>query len=262
MTGSIMEGRWRNGAVERCGPITRAFLPYSVSGSTLAWAATLRAAAPYQAERKREAGEERLILRAADVRTWARRGPGGCLLFFLIDGSGSMAAWKRMRQTKSAVLALLVRAYQRRDRFAFLVFRGTSAELVVPPTRGLRTARRVLEELAVGGTTPLSHGLAAAARLIHNQQRRRARQPIWTILLTDGRANVPIGRGDPWSEALTQARLLRSCGEEFLVVDTETGWPRFHRAVELAQVLGAACHSVEEILGQPLLDQHGLPAAG
>jgi magnesium chelatase subunit D len=181
---------------------------------------------------------------------------------FVIDGSGSMAAWKRMRQTKSAVLALLVGAYQRRDRIALLVFRGTSAELVLPPTRGLRLARRVLEELAVGGTTPLAHGLAAAGRLICEQQRRQTRQPIWTILLTDGRANVPTGQGDPWSDALTQARLLRSRGGEFLVVDTETGWPRFHKAAELARVLGAVCHSVEEVLGQPLPASYGLPAAG
>jgi magnesium chelatase subunit D len=245
---AIVEGRWRNGAARRYGPLAGPVLPTSAMGSMIAWAATLRAAASYQAERRAEGTDERIILRAADVRLWKRWGPAGYLLLFVIDGSGSMAAWKRMRQTKSAVLALLVRAYQRRDRIAFLVFRGTSADLVLPPKRGLQQARRVLEQLPVGGTTPLAHGLAAAGRLIRQQQRRQARQPIWTVLLTDGRANVPIGKGNSWSDALTQARLLRSQAGEYLVVNTETGWPRFHRAVELAQVLGAVCSSVEEVL--------------
>jgi magnesium chelatase subunit D len=259
---SLVAGRWRKGATKRLGPITSPFRLYSASGSTVAWAATLRAAALYQADRRREAANAPILLRPADLRTWSHRGPAGYLLLFVIDGSGSMAARKRMRQTKSAVLALLVRAYQRRDRVAFLVFRGTRAEMVLAPTRGLRTARRVLEELAVGGTTPLAHGLMAAGRLIHHYQRRQSRQPIWTILLTDGRANVSANGGDPWHDALAQARMLRSSGGEFLVVDTETGWPRFHRAVELAHFLGAPCYPVDDVLGQPLPDWHGLPAAG
>ena len=47
---------------------------------------------------------------------------------------------------------------------------------------------------------------------------------------------------------------LAACATECLVVDTETGWPRFGRAAELAQVLGAPCLQLEEVLGRPLLD--------
>jgi magnesium chelatase subunit D len=203
-----------------------------------------------------------MIVRAADVRSWPRRGPGGCLWLFVIDASGSMAAWKRMRQTKSAVLALLVQAYQHRDRIAFLTFRGTAAEMVLPPARGLQTARQVLEELPVGGTTPLAHGLLAAARFIHNRRRRESQRPITTVLLTDGKANVPLTKGDPWQDALAQARALRTGRSEFLVVNTEIGWPRFSKAVDLASVLGADCLGVEEVLGRPLPDWHPFAAAG
>jgi hypothetical protein len=40
------------------------------------------------------------------------------------------------------------------------------------------------------------------------------------------------------------------------VVDTETGWPRFGRAGELAQALGARHLPLEDVLGRPLSD-HG-----
>jgi len=247
---SIAEGRWRIRAAQQVGSAggaTRCYRP----GDALAWAATLRAAAPYQGEREQR--ERLIVLRPTDLRGRRRRGPAGCLLLFVVDTSGSMAAWRRMRQTKAAILALLVQAYQRRDRVALLAFHGESAELVLPPAHGLTAARRALEELPVGGATPLAEGLAAACRFLRREQRRRPRQPVWTVLLTDGRANVACA-GDPWIDALRQARVLASCTTECLVVDTETGWPRFGKAAELAGTLGAPWLALEEVLGRPLPD--------
>jgi magnesium chelatase subunit D len=188
----------------------------------------------------------------------------GCLLLFVIDASGSMAAWQRMRQTKSAVLSLLFQAYQQRDRVAMLAFHGVSTEVVLPPSRGIRAARTALEQLPVGGTTPLAHGLATARRLLRLEQRRQPRQPAWTILITDGRSNVPLAAGTTpcggadetaWQDALVQTRALAAYGSECLVVDTETGWPRFGRARELAVVLDAEYLGLEEVLGRPLRDR-------
>jgi magnesium chelatase subunit D len=250
----VLAGRWKTGGaqrrVARVGPVAG----YQ-SGAALAWAPTLRAAAPYQGERRGNGDAPWLILHAADLRAWPRRGPVGCLLLFLVDASGSMAAWRRMRQTKAAVLALLVQAYQRGDRVALLAFRGGGADLVLPPRRGLLAARHALENLPVGGSTPLAGGLGAARRLIRAQQRRDARQAIWTVVLTDGRANVAMASRDPWQDALAEARRLASCRTACLVVDTETGPTRFGRAGELARALGASCLPLEGVLGRALPDR-------
>jgi magnesium chelatase subunit D len=251
LAASALPGRWRPGAAQRCSAAVRAVSVFGSEG-LLAWADTLRAAAPYQAERGRTGLAARVRLRAVDLRTWPRRGPVGCLLLFVIDASGSMAAWQRMRQTKAAVGALLHRAYQRRDRIAFLTFRGSGAELTLPPGRGLAAARQTLADLAVGGTTPLAHGLAAARRFVQSRQRRQPRQPIWTVLLTDGRTNVAVRSDDPWQDALFEAAALAACVTECLVVDTEIGWPHWGRAGELARALGAQCLCVEDVLGRPL----------
>jgi magnesium chelatase subunit D len=163
-----------------------------------------------------------------------------------------MAAWQRMRQTKAAVLALLLQAYQRRDRVALLAFREHGTELVLPPARGLQTVRQAIEALPVGGATPLAHGLTAACRLIRSQQRREPRLPVWTVLLTDGRTNVPLLTSDPWQDALAQARALAAIATEVLVVDTELGGARFGQARELARLMQARCLGLEEVLGRPL----------
>jgi magnesium chelatase subunit D len=246
LAASLLPGRWRARTTPRRGPVGGAVRPYQ-PGDQLSWSATLRAAAG----REQPNG---LVLRASDLRGWPRRGPAGCLLLFVIDASGSMAAWQRMRQTKAAVLALLLQAYQRRDRIALLAFRGQEAVLVLAPTRGLPAARQALEDLPVGGTTPLAEGLAAARHFIRRERRRQPRQPVWTVLLTDGRTNVGTA-ADPWQEALGQARLLAACGTECLVVDTETGWPRFGRAGALARAAGAPCLALEDVLGRPLAER-------
>lgn len=245
---SPVAGRWRGAAPRRV--TASGQVRVYRSGWALSWSATLRAAALRPAGRHPSDG--RVVLVGDDLRGRPREGPAGCLLLFVLDTSGSMAAWQRMRQTKAAVLALLLQAYQRRDRVALLGFRGTGAELVLPPTRGLRAARQALEELPVGGATPLAHGLAAASRLVRGQQRRQPRRPVWTVLLTDGRTNVPLATADPWHDALAQARTLAACGPECLVVDTEVGWPRFGRAGRLAEALAAPCLSLEAVLGRPL----------
>jgi magnesium chelatase subunit D len=250
---SAIHGRWRLGKTQRRTPRAGLVTRY-VPNASLAWAATLRAAALYQGDRGGPGTDDLMVLRAADLRTWPQRGTAGCLLLFLVDTSGSMASWQRMRQTKAAVLALLLQAAQRRDYVALLAFHHGGAEVVLPPRRGLRAARQALEVLPVGGLTPLAHGLAAGQRLIAAHQRRSARQSVWTIVLTDGRANVAKGAGDPWQEALREARNLAARATEILVVDTETGWPRFDRAAALARALGARCLPLEEVLGRPRPD--------
>jgi len=195
-----------------------------------------------------------MILRIEDLRGWPRQGPGGCLLFFVVDASGSMAARQRIRQTKSVILSLLRQAYQRRDQIAFLTFRGRGTEIVLSPTRALKVAHRAVEQLAVGGTTPLALGLTEAHRLARRQRRRQPHQPIWLVLLTDGRANVALRTGDPWSDALAAARALKVEGLHGVVIDTETGWPRFGRAAEMAAAMNARCIRLEDVLGQPMLE--------
>ena len=115
-----------------------------------------------------------------------------------------------------------------------------------------KVAHRAVEQLAVGGTTPLALGLTEAHRLARRQRRRQPLQPIWLVLLTDGRANVALRTGDPWSDALAAARALKVEGLHGMVIDTETAWPRFGRAAELAAAMNTGCIRLEDVLGRPV----------
>ncbi|MFZ4601267.1 MAG: magnesium chelatase subunit D [Caulobacterales bacterium] len=171
--------------------------------------ATLRAAASWQALRRREQPQARaaVLVRAEDFRLQRRIEKSEATTIFVVDASGS-AALNRLAECKGAVELLLAQAYVRRTRAALIAFRKTGAETILPPTRSLTRAKRALADLPGGGGTPLASALDAALRLALSE-RAQGRTPS-VVLLTDGRANVTragIGaREEAQAQALESAR--------------------------------------------------------
>ena len=219
-------------------------------GARLALVDTLRAAAPWQPLRRREAAAatargrgaaapqaapRRLSLRASDLRVSRLQQRTETTTIFAIDASGS-SALHRLAEAKGAVELLLADCYVRRDRVAVVAFRGRGAEVLLPPTRSLVRAKRSLAGLPGGGGTPLASGLDAAAALA-DAVVRRGGSPI-VVLLTDGRANVARdgagGRAKAVDEAVDAARRLRAGGHAALLLDTSP------QPAAAAQALAAA----------------------
>ena len=134
------------------------------------------------------------------------------LVIFAVDASGSSAI-SRLAEAKGAIELLLGDAYARRDHVALVAFRGTSAEILLPPTRSLVQTKRRLAELPGGGGTPLASGMEAALELALGAQRRGMAPTV--CILTDGRANIDKTGNDRikrW-RAESMGQLFVSCGE-------------------------------------------------
>ncbi len=202
--------------------------------------ATLRQTAMRQNVRAPQNATRRRRPRREDLRFKLRAAPVGTLTVFVVDASGSMAARKRMALAKGAILRLLLRAYQSRDEVALVAFRGVAADVLLPPTSSVHLASTRLRELPTGGRTPLALALHTAARLLHHANQRRATRSRRLVLISDGRANVPlIPRGDAYADALNEARALRAGNTQAVLIDSEDGPVRLHRAAALATELGA-----------------------
>jgi len=214
-------------------------------GARLSVIETLRAAAPWQPLRRRERSgaartgrDARLEVRRDDFRIARYRQPTRTTTIFVVDASGSQAL-NRLGEAKGAVELLLADCYVRRDQVALIAFRGSGAELLLPPTRSLTRAKRGLAQLPGGGGTPLAAGIDAAAALAL-AARRRGESPI-VILLTDGRANIARdgapGRPQAEKDSLDSARAFRAEGLVALLIDTS---PRPQEgASRIARELGA-----------------------
>ncbi|RCG22776.1 VWA domain-containing protein [Sphaerisporangium album] len=207
--------------------------------------ATLRAAAPYQRERGRTGPG--LVVRRGDLREAVREGREGNLVLFVVDASGSMAARRRMGAVKGAVLSLLLDAYQRRDKVGLVTFRGSGAELVLPPTSSVEAGAARLRELPTGGRTPLAAGLRRAAEVVRVERLRDpARRPL-LVVVTDGRATSGTA-----ADVRRAASLLR--GVAAVVVDCESGPVRLGLATGLAVLLGGEAVRLERLAAGGLRD--------
>jgi len=211
----------------------------------LAFDASIRAAAPYQRSRYRNGLA--VVLDPADLREKVRERKRGTRVLFLVDASGSMGAHQRMVAVKGAILALLQDAYQKRDEVGMIAFRKNDAELMLPLTRSVHLAAKKLEQMPTGGRTPLALGLSKGFELLTKDRSCGVRDRPVMVILTDGRANVAMGEGDPFQEALSMAHRMASSGIRFVVVDTGTSIPRLDRALRLCRALEGTYFRLEEL---------------
>ncbi|MGW4389922.1 putative cobaltochelatase [Streptomyces sp. NPDC004685] len=210
-------------------------------------AATMQAAAPHQRARGRSGPG--LVVRRDDLRQATREGREGNLVLFVVDASGSMAARQRMSAVKGAVLSLLLDAYQRRDKVGLVTFRGSSADVALPPTSSVDAAAVRLESLPTGGRTPLSAGLLKAHDVLRVERLRDpARRPL-VVVVTDGRAT---GGPEPVALAGRAARLLAAEGTASVVVDCESGPVRLGLAGRLAGELGGTAVTLDELRAESI----------
>ena len=236
-------GRHRGGGREERGPAVRT--RQSV-GRPREWAlaATVRAAAPHQRDRRARCPSGPMLrLTRGDLRERVRAGRSRALIVFAVDASGSMGARQRMTAAKTAVLSLLLDAYRRRDRVALVTFRGHEATIALPPTNSLERAERLLRDLPAGGRTPLAAGLTRAREVIERQERAGPLRPL-LVLVSDVR---PTSGAQPWPEALAAAEPIRAAGWEAVVLDTERGRQAVGLGAALAEALGGRRLAISDL---------------
>ncbi|MEU7496003.1 putative cobaltochelatase [Streptomyces griseofuscus] len=205
-------------------------------------AATVQAAAPYQRARGRSGPG--LVIRRDDLRQASREGREGNLVLFVVDASGSMAARQRMGAVKGAVLSLLLDAYQRRDKVGLVTFRGSGADVALPPTSSVDAAAIRLESLPTGGRTPLAAGLLKAHEVLRVERLRDPARRALLVVVTDGRAT---GGPEPVALAGRAARLFAAEQVASVVVDCESGPVRLGLAGQLAGELAGTAVTLDEL---------------
>jgi magnesium chelatase subunit D len=210
---------------------------------------TVLAAAPHQRARGRTGPGLRLA--RGDLRQATLEGREGNLVLFVVDASGSMGSRSRMSAVKGAVLSLLLDAYQRRDKVGLVTFRGTGAELALPPTWSVEAAAARLRELPTGGRTPLAAGLLRAHETLRVERVRDPQRRPLLVVVTDGRATGARG-STAVADAHAAAGLVAAGGVASVVVDCESGPVRLGLADALGAVLGAQTLRLEELAAESL----------
>ena len=236
----------------------------------LALVDTLRAAAPYQRLRAATKMEQEklstqsqqlehqsskglsIVIKPQDYRRKAREKRVGAYQLFVVDASGSMAARHRMEATKAAILSLLRDSYIHRDSVGLIAFRKESAEVLLPFTRSVERAERLLASMPTGGKTPLAHGLRMAYTMCDRLLRAHRAERIQIICITDGRATSGDS-DDPVSESKQWARILGTFPVDCIVIDTETGFIKLGLAKELCKLMNGSYYAMDTISADRIL---------
>ena len=236
----------------------------------LALVDTLRAAAPYQRLRAAIKGEQEkpsiqsqqlekqgskglsIVIKPQDYRRKAREKRIGAYQLFVVDASGSMAARHRMEATKAAILSLLRDSYIHRDSVGLIAFRKESAEVLLPFTRSVERAERLLASMPTGGKTPLAHGLRMAYTMCDRLLRAHQAERIQIICITDGRATSGDSE-DPVAESKQWALILGTLPVDCIVIDTETGFIKLGLAKELCKLMNGSYYAMDTISADRIL---------
>ena len=219
----------------------------SVTASDIALDASIRAAASHQAQRSDDS-QLAIKIDRSELKQKVRTRKVGASIVFCVDASGSMGSSSRMEAAKSAILDLLVDAYQRRDRVSLVSFRGESAEVVLAPTASVELANLKLKGLATGGSTPLAAGILRALELLESERRRSPDIVGWLVLVTDGRGNVGLEGGLGSDDARRSASRITAEKIRCVVIDTAGGSGSNSAGRDLARSAGA------EYVKLPVLD--------
>ena len=193
-----------------------------------------------------------IVVKPQDYRRKAREKRIGAYQLFVVDASGSMAARHRMEATKGAILSLLRDSYVHRDSVGLIVFRKDSAEVLLPFTRSVERAERLLATLPTGGKTPLAQGLRVAYTMCDRLLRRYSAERIQMICITDGRATSGASE-DPVGEAKQWARILGTLPVDCIVIDTETGFIKLGLAKELCKLMNGSYYAMDSITSDSIL---------
>ncbi len=205
----------------------------------IAVAPTIRAAALH-------AKDGKIRVKKSDYREKVRRRRIATLINIVMDTSGSMDEMDKVDITRSVIVALLKDAYQRRDKVSLVTYSGRKGELVLPFTSSVERAKRYLETIPFGGTTPLASGILMGLHALHNEIKKDPSTIPIMVLVTDGKSNVPLEVGGNIRRELSMVlHHVISEGINVLVVDMSSHGSKL--ASEIAEEVNGRYYQPERL---------------
>ncbi|MCE5215046.1 MAG: VWA domain-containing protein [Methanobacterium sp.] len=212
-------------------------LPEKDSGD-VAIDATLRAAAL--------GSKGSIKVESQDIRHKVRKHGAKASIVLVVDISGSMVSERKANRIKGILNSLVEDINRHQDKISVVGFKGEEAQIIIPTTRRASSFQEQIDNIRVGGTTPLASGLKKGYEILKQEKLRDEYVPMM-IILTDGMPNIAIDEG-PVQDALKIAGDLKEKEISTIVINFEKAVKFGHEFnMDLALAAGGRYYDVEEI---------------
>jgi Mg-chelatase subunit ChlD len=212
-------------------------LPKDSSGD-IAIDATLRAAAL--------GSHGKINVKSEDLRHKIRKHGARASIVMVVDISGSMFSDRKANRLKGILNTVIEDAHRHQDRISVIGFKGQEAEIIIPTTRRATSFREQVDNIQVGGTTPLAAGMKKGLEILIKEKLKAEFVPL-LIVLSDGMPNIGLEEG-PLKDALKIAEKIKEKEIHTLVINFEQAVHYGHEVnMELALAAGGRYYDLEEL---------------
>jgi Mg-chelatase subunit ChlD/Mg-chelatase subunit ChlI len=173
-----------------------------------------------------------------DFREKVRRKKISTLLALVFDASSSMVKDDKIGSIKEILDEILLDAYQKRDRVGLILYNGQTSKVIMQFSTSVESAKKYLEVLQYGGTTPLSSGILTGLEMLEMKLLAEPESIPILLVITDGTTNVPMTPGaDLNRELLEVCSNVKESGINSLIIDVARGGSPL--AKQIANACGA-----------------------
>lgn len=160
--------------------------------------ATLRAAALRNGSKlKRNLLNSKRVLdiKREDLREKIRKHGMKLSIALIIDMSGSMVSDEKLTRTKTILQKIISNVHINKDKLAVTGFKGKESEVIIPNTKRPGSFLDKLQNISVGGTTPMATGLEKGFEILKNDCKKEEYIPM-IMILSDGVTNVGLAKSN------------------------------------------------------------------
>lgn len=200
--------------------------------------ATLRAAAM--------SSEGTINVKSEDLRHKVRKHGAKASIALVVDISGSMFSERKAERVKDILINVIEDAGRQGDKISVIGFKGKEAAVIIPTTKRATSFRHQVDNITIGGTTPLASGMKKGFEILKKEKFRDEYVPMM-LILTDGMPNVAVEE-NPTKDALNIANDLKDNEIHTIVVNFETA-VKYGRDMnmELAVASGGRYYDLEDL---------------
>ena len=160
--------------------------------------ATFRAAAlrnGSKLKRNSNNSKKTLGIKREDLREKIRKHGVKLSIALIIDMSGSMDTDEKLNRTKTILQKIISNVNVNKDKLAVIGFKGKDSEVIIPNTKRPGSFLDKLQNITVGGTTPMATGLERGFEILKNDCKKEEYIPM-IMILSDGVTNVGLTKSN------------------------------------------------------------------